>query len=132
MAEDIPPLNAESSAESRDVACIVFDACRSRPWWLLGFSAASLIEEQELSLSRERSERRPEYVVTEVQSSVDAKKGGFPLDGRTGVNGESESTRKHSAVIEKRSFPLHPPEREEPRARCAMLSHSVKLTCRGN
>lgn len=132
MAEDIPPLDAESSADSGNVACVVLDTCRSRPWWLLGFSAASLIEEHELSLSRERSKRGPEHFVTEVQSSVDAKKGGLPLDGRTEVNSESESARKNGAVIEKGSFSLHPPESEEPRTRCAMLSHSVKLTRRGD
>ncbi len=75
--------DAERFANCWNVAGIVLDSGSARARGFLRLAAATLIDEDELPVFRQRSKRRPEHFVTEMQSAVDAEKRNCAIDPRT-------------------------------------------------
>jgi hypothetical protein len=124
VTEHVPALDPERFANCWCISGIVLDARRARAWRLPGFSSSALIEKDELTILRERSERGPQYVVTKMKPAVDAEKRQLPIDTGTRENGELESARVNRLLFEWGSFFLSSPEREEPLACGAVMAVS--------
>jgi hypothetical protein len=129
VAQHVPSLDSHRFANSDSVAGIEFNSrC---PWGRCSRRSTStaLIEEDQLTVLCEWSERRPQNVVTEVQSTVDAEQREIVPGFRTRENRELESSRFDDLLREVRSFPLPFPEFEKSRAsepmRMCSVSHPV-------
>src|SRR5688500_568146 len=121
VAEDIPAIDSQRLPYRYGISGIVFDARTSRAWWLLRFSAATLIEEVQLPLRRERSKRRPQDVVTEVQAAVDAQQRKNARDFGAPEHREREAPTLKSHLLERRRFPLPLAKGEKTLARRAWM-----------
>jgi hypothetical protein len=106
VAEDIPAIDSERLAYRYCIAGVVLDARTSRARWLLRFSAATLVEEVQLPLRRERSESGPQNIVAEVKTAVDAQQRKSARNFSAPENSEREAPRLNGDLLERRRFPL--------------------------
>jgi hypothetical protein len=75
----------------------VLDASRAGARRLPGSSPPALIEQNELAIGRHRRESRPQHLMAEMETSIDAEKWRTALHGRAHVYREVQSSRFYCA-----------------------------------